>query len=495
MGQGDTKRVRSVKADFDADFQATSHGGVALLEKALRRLGIRRAIGQHLCDRVDSVVGVIAGLLLGGRGLHCAERFCEDVEARRILGLEDASCSDSSLYRLLGRLVGLAQRKEADVYEPAGPVQTRLDMFGQEKSSATRRRIVPAQPERAESSCLAALGAFLGAIAVICLRALPSKMIRLDRWHVVFGDATDLEVEGHCFDAARMGRDGKKTLRWQTVSLGPVLVAEQLHEGHRDEGKWMPSLLEAARVVIGRCLRAKAPVLALMDAAYFEWPVVSNLIEYGWQFIICANQWRNRLLKLALQLPEAIWSDSGADARRGWVESHVGCFIHQPEGWERSVTIVARRWRETNDLPGVWHYSFLGTLLEKADIPGRMLKKHGYAQAIWMMYGTKQGRENHYKTPLRDLGLHHPPSGRLGVNQAFYALGAAASNIAMVLRYGVLPREERGMELWRLRERYFLIAGYVRQSGRTLQVWLSGVAVSALRQTLWREAFAAAGRL
>jgi hypothetical protein len=112
-----------------------------------------------------------------------------------------------------------------------------------------------------------------------------------------------------------------------------------------------------------------------------------------------------------------------------------------------------------------------------------------------MLYGTKQGRENHYKTPLRGLGLHHPPSGRLGVNQAFYTLASAASNITMVLRYRVLQCEERGMELWRLRERYFQIAGRVVRTGRTLTVWLSGVTVDALRQALWKAAFAEAGRL
>ena len=112
-----------------------------------------------------------------------------------------------------------------------------------------------------------------------------------------------------------------------------------------------------------------------------------------------------------------------------------------------------------------------------------------------MLYGTKQGRENQYKTALRDLGLHHPPSCRLGVNQAFYAIASAASNIAMVMRYAVVPHPERGIELWRLRERYLRIAGYLVRGGRALRVRLSGVCTDALRQTRWRSAFAAAGRL
>ena len=65
----------------------------------------------------------------------------------------------------------------------------------------------------------------------------------------------------------------------------------------------------------------------------------------------------------------------------------------------------------------------------------------------------------------------------------------------MVLRYRVLPGDERGMRLWRLRERYFQISGYLVRSGQTLTVRLSGVCVGALRQTLWRRSFATAGRL
>ena len=112
-----------------------------------------------------------------------------------------------------------------------------------------------------------------------------------------------------------------------------------------------------------------------------------------------------------------------------------------------------------------------------------------------MLYGTKQGRENHYKTPLRDFALHHPPSGRLGVDQAYYTLATAASNLAMVMRYAMLPASERGMEFWRLRERYFAIAGYLVRTGRRLTVYLAGANVESHRQVPWREAFAAAGQL
>ena len=64
----------------------------------------------------------------------------------------------------------------------------------------------------------------------------------------------------------------------------------------------------------------------------------------------------------------------------------------------------------------------------------------------------------------------------------------------MVLRYRVAQGEDRGITLWRLRERYFAIAGTLVRRGRTLLVRLSGI-VDSGRQTLWRAAFAEAGRL
>ena len=496
MRIGDTRRSQSVKADFDGEFSALSLGGAVLVEKAMRSLGVMRLLRQHLSSEsaCAGAYALLAGLLVGGRGQQAAEWLGEDPQMLRLFGLEGAACSDSSVYRLLCTVSGLEQRKQSEAYVAAGPQLPRLDMLGQEQSAPQLRRVVPQEPEAASEASLKMLDNLLGGSAKRCLKALPRSVVRVGPWHAVFGDATDAQVEGRCFDAACVGRDGQLALRWQTITLGPVLVAQRLHPGNRDEGRSMPELLEAGREVIRQCLRPKALILALLDAAYCEKLVIETLQRFGWHYIVCANQWRAVLTRLAQEQPGMIWRDSGADARRGWIESQTGVFTHWFEGWSAPATVVARRWRENGDLPGIWHYSFLITNIEKGRVPAEMMK-HGYAQAIWMLYGTKQGRENHYKTPLRDLGLHHPPSGRLGVNQAFYALASVASNVAMVLRYRVLPAEERGMQLWNLRQKYFQIAGRLVRSGRTLMVWLAGASIHAARQTLWRQAFAEAGRL
>lgn len=490
--------VKAIHAEFDGGFSATALGGAVLAEKAMRRLSVRRLMNEHLPARaaeatystLEGAYALTAGLLVGGRGMKAAEVLGEDPLLEEMFGLEKGAPSESTMYRVLCDLSGLPERQEKDWYIESGRTLAALDMFGDERKERQLRRVVPETPESAQPENLEALEWYGAAMAKKCALAMPRAILRLHGWYAMFGDATDLEVEGNCFDAARMGRDGKKILRWQTMMLGPITVAQQLNRGNEDEGRSMPRLLEVARRRAHEIVGATARILLLLDAAYFERAVVDGL---RWDFIVSANQQRDVLTRLAAERMD--WQNTGPDARRGWAESQVCCFLHRPDGWSQQVTIVARRWREADDLPGAWHYSFVATRIESRDLPAKLVKKHGYGSVIWMLYGTKQGRENHYKTLLRDFGLHHPPSGRLGVDQAFYTLATAAGNIAMVLRYQVVDEPERGIEFWRLRQRYFQIAGRVVRTGRTLIVYLSGVCVNALRQALWRTAFAAAGQL
>jgi len=497
--QSDSKHRRSVSAEFDQDFSATAHGGAALVEKVLRSLDISRIIKKHLPKRSDAalystegiVSGVIGSLLVGGRGIGAMEIFRNDPLLSKIFGFDKSAPSPPTVYRMLCELSGLVERNIEDVYETAkGPVHPKLDMFGQEKTEPSLRRIVPETPEKALEENIDSLKTFESKIAIQCGKRLPTSSLCTNHWYTIFGDATDLEVDGQCFDAARIGRDGKKILRWQTLMLGGILVAQQLHEGNIDEGISMPRLIEDARKVVREIIGANKSVLTLLDAAYFEKQVLDLLsFTNHWDFIACANQQRRCLERIAQERPENQWEDSGADAARGWSCSQVCCFTHEPQGWSAPVTIIARRWQTEGEITGIWHYSFIATRIEPGAMPKKLIEKYGYCEALWMLYSTKQGHENHYKTALRDLGLHHPPSCRLGINQAFYAIASAAANIAMVLRYRVVPKSERGITLWRLRELYFRISGRIRRGSRYIHIILSGGNVCAKRQVLWRAAF------
>ena len=499
--QGDTKRPQSVKLEIDPQFCATSQAGGVLIEQTLRSLGVLKILKTHLPARAaqaqfaahDFAYAALAALLLGGEGIDVLEPLRADGELRKIFGLAQAA-SDATSYRILCELAGLKERDRADAYAPAGPTLDRLDLFGGLKTPPVQRRLVPETPEAAVAHKLRAVRRAERAVARRCLNTLGHKQVRLAGWTVVFGDGSDLEVNGRCFDAARLSRDGDKILRWMTLRVGPVLVDQQLMAGNADEGRSLPGMLRRARPLLAEAAGARGRLLALLDAAYCEWPVIKAL-PGNCDWIVCANQYRNSLTRLAAEQPEAVWRESGPDAARGWEESGVCLMTHQFGGWPAPVTIAVRRWREAGELPGVWRYSFLASNLEPAALPKALSRKHGAAGALWLLYGTKQGRENHFKTPLRCLGLHHPPSGRLGVDQVYYALASMAANVAMVLRYAVAPKAQRGMTLSRMRRCLFGVAGYVVQSGRTLVVRLAGAALAGLRQEQLVEAWTNARRL
>ena len=55
----------------------------------------------------------------------------------------------------------------------------------------------------------------------------------------------------------------------------------------------------------------------------------------------------------------------------------------------------------------------------------------------------KQGQENAFKGPLRDMDLHHPPCRGYRANQAFYALGQIAQVLLRAVQYEALPKSAR----------------------------------------------------
>lgn len=530
--QSKAKRTDRVKLEF-VETPATTHGGAAILVPLFKRVRLAAHLTRHLRKRsdrakysaMDVAMSLIVGLLLGGRGLWAAEILRRDPVAAKFLGLEDRVPEEATMQRCMEGLAGLAARKMSEAYEPAGPALERLDMLGNPKKSAGRRRKKSPEPERAKEDAIASLRNLVAATARGCFQRLRRPFQRLGEFVCLFGDATDLEVRGDRFDAARRGRDGVLHMRWFTMMIGPILFEQELTPGNTDEGRHVPSMIERAGATLAALGVAARRRLALLDSAYCEKRVIEALAKAGIHFIVGANQYRRYFEKAATDRTD--WFRTGSDAARGWADSFVCAFRHPLEGWETGGTVIARKWRETGEVEGVWHYSFLVTDLtpKLADV-----KPAKFAERVWQLYGTKQGRENHYKQLLSDFGLHHPPSGRMGVNQVFYALATVASNLAMVLRYRMLgeplpeldpieavgapenatrtvapacgtpaPRRsksherDRGMSMGRVREMYFRVAATVVRSGRELVVRLMAGAMDVERRLGLQSAWTAAG--
>ena len=492
--KGDITRARSVKAEFDNSVRATPNAGNALVERTMRRLGLRRIAGDHLPPRPASAVysstniaySLVAALLSGGKGLQAGESLRANELDAKVFGLETGLATEGTVYNALCDMAGLERRSFEDVHFPAGPSHPSLTLFGTVAKKPRWRRTVPDEPEAALPSKRESLADFIGAMAKRCLKALPHKIVYLDGHVVGFADATQLEVRGRCFDAAEVDYKGNKSFQWATFMVGPTIAAQSLEGGAANEAHRLAGLADSAGPVIDN-YKGPRGVLVLCDAAYLYDIVLREYEARSWKYIMSANLYRDTLTRQIALLNDALWTDLGPDAGRGWQASSVTVFKHRFADWKHETRIVAIRYMREDEF--IWRYTFLATNLGAGDLPKHRVEKYGFGQYIRMLYSTKQARENHYKTPLRDLGLHHPPSSRLGVNEVFYALASAASNIAMVLRYRVVKGEERGIQLWRLRERYLRLAGRVVRGARTLKVILFGGGIPPDFQDHWLQTF------
>ena len=90
----------------------------------------------------------------------------------------------------------------------------------------------------------------------------------------------------------------------------------------------------------------------------------------------------------------------------------------------------------------------------------------------------KQGQENAFKGPLRDLDLHHPPCRKLLANRLFYACGQLAQMLLRAVQFNLLPKSARRHGLRPL-IRHFIrtVARLVKATGR----WRLDFAKSNLR--------------
>jgi hypothetical protein len=487
--------------EFDDNFAATGRGGAVLLEQVMRSLGVRRVLSAGLPCRggeyssADVVEQVMEGLLCAGKGFQAAQVLRRDPLLMQIFGHEKVA-EEATVYRAMCDLAGLNQRTLSDAYVPVEFETPSLNIYGEEVAARKHRRVVPDVAERMDSGRREAMSLVLRTLAARCGKTLQQKVFSLFGFAPIHGDGTDLEVEGRCFDAARTDRHGNRSLKLMSVSCGPICAALDVMEGATDEGNALPSLLAESESVVNE-LRGQRRVLSLLDAAFAELGVINEVQRLQWNYIVCANQWREVLERLAKEIADAEWASQGPDPSRGWSESQLAVFTHLPEGWSTVQTVIVRRWHERDELAcAPWHYAFLYTDLRPEDLPADKRRRYGYAQLIWMLYSTKQGHEHNYKPLLSDLGLHHPPSGRLGATQAFAFVCAMTANVQAVISLCVVDAKDRGIRAWRFVRDYVIIAAQiVVGAGRRLIVRLAGAALDDPFKAAWLQAYENAKRL
>jgi hypothetical protein len=251
----------------------------------------------------------------------------------------------------------------------------------------------------------------------------------------LFFDDTEIEVEGHQFEGARINYEGNRALSWQTLWYGPWLL-DGILDGSGDVSEHLPVLLDEHQPRWqGR-------------ASYFYADSGSsagkylNRIEQGafTRWSISYNKWTDKLDRLAAELPESQWSArlpaEQPQEQYAWVK-------HQPGECRQAQKFAAVRWKRDGDL--LWRYAYRVCQAGHRDTP----------QAVFERHRLKGAKEQGFSEVLTGLDLHHPPCKDLLANQAFYAIAMLAYNILTSLKVLDLPEDAQG---WRIRTliRYLL---------------------------------------
>ena len=173
---------------------------------------------------------------------------------------------------------------------------------------------------------------------------------------------------------------------------------------------------------------AGTPAWLRADNAYYKGELLRMCAARGWDYSISVTNdtWRRPVLEQIEGLADAAWTDIG-------MEEEAIFATHRPRGWDAEQHyVVVRRRTENGQLLLVPRHTVI--LVSRDDLSLRELVRR---------HRGKQGQENTFKGPLRDMDLHHPPCRGYRANQAFYALGQIAQVLLRAVQYEALPKRAR----------------------------------------------------
>jgi hypothetical protein len=387
-----TKRKTKLHLQITNSDQATAHGGQVLVDALCRRAGLWTRIHDEPALEVRKRTGagffpvaIVAQFLFaftsGGASLADAERMGKD--------------------RVLMDLLGL--HKGAD--------QSTLGEWLRAQSPESIRVLHRINADFVDWSSQ---------------QAKPARWLHAGQVEIFFDD-TEVEVQGHKFEGARLNYDGHRALSWQTLWFGPWML-DGILDGAPDVSQHLGVLLdEHQHRWQGRANYFYAD--SGSSAGKFL-----NRIELGEfsRWSVSYNKWTDKLDRLAAELPASQWSAlppvEQPQEQYTWVK-------HQPGECAQVEKFATVRWKNEGDL--LWRYAYVACKAAEPDSP----------QAVFERHHLKGGKEQGFSDVLSGLDLHHPPCQDLIANQAFYALGMLAHNVLISLRVLDLPDEA---QRWRL---------------------------------------------
>ena len=272
----------------------------------------------------------------------------------------------------------------------------------------------------------------------------------------VFVDGTGIEVAGRCFEQAGKGYNGERQDWLHSVFVGVLWVSARLQPGGSDVGGGWREQLEQD---VEPLLRNGEQVWLRADHADYRGELVAFCAARGWDYSISLTDGRKQG-PLRRILADCAYADQDWTALDAEGEEAALLLYYQPAGWARAeVYVVVRRTHEDGQPLLVPHYSFI--LVSRDDLPlAELVRRHR----------AKQGQENAFKGPLRELNLHHPPCKSYGANQADYLCGQVAQLLLRGLPIQMLPEAAQGHGLGPLIRQVVRSVARLTRSGRRLRL-------------------------
>jgi hypothetical protein len=387
-----SKRKTKLHLQLTNSNQATAHGGQLLVDALCRRFDLWKRIHAELSldprkrtsagfDPVAIVAQLLFTLTSGGASLADAERLGQDHVLLDLLGL-DKGADQTTLGEWLR-------------------AQTKESVLALHRINAT---LVDWASQQAK----------------------PGRWLHAGEVEVFFDD-TQIEVEGHQFEGARINYEGNRALGWQTLWYGPWLL-DGILDGAGDVSEHLPVLLdEHQHRWQGR------PSYLYADSGSSAGKYLNRIGQGGFgRWSISYNKWTDKLDQLASELPESQWSAlppaEQPQEQYTWVK-------HQPGQCQQAQRFAAVRWKQNGDL--FWRYAYRVCQAGEKDQPKAVFERHR----------LKGAKEQAFSEVLTGLDLHHPPCTQLLANQAFYAIGMLAYNVLITLKILDLPDDAQS---WRI---------------------------------------------
>jgi hypothetical protein len=386
------KRKTKLHLDFTNSDRATAHGGQVLVDAFCRRF--------DLWKRLDSLPAL-------------------DPRKRTGAGFAPSACVAQLLFALSSGGASLADA------ERLGQDRVLMSLLGLEKGADQTTLGEWLRAQSAESvRALHRLNAQL--VDWASAQAKPGRWLHAGEVEVFFDD-TEIEVEGHKFEGARVNYEGNRALSWQTIWYGPWLL-DGILDGAGDVSAHLAVLLDEHQ-----CRWAGRPNYFYADSGSSAAKFLNRIETAGFaRWSVSYNKWTDKLDRLAAELPEKEWSPlppiEQEQLQYAWVK-------HLPGECTNAQLFAVARWKQEGDL--LWRYAYrvcqAGT--------------EGTPQGVFERHRLKGAKEQGFSEVLSGLDLHHPPCKDLIANQAFYAIAMLTYNVLVSLKLLDLPDDAQG---WRL---------------------------------------------